>query len=198
MSGMTTATMIATGATVASTAIGAMGAIQQGNAAKAAGNYNAQVAAQNAQIATQNANYTAAQGEQNVAAAGAETRAKVAAITANQGASGVDINSGSAVDVRQSEAKLGMLNALNVRSQAVRQAYGLQTDAAGYTAQSQLDKANAKASKTAGYLSAGTTVLGGVGKAADYSKSLFTNDPVGMTDPNADSSLPWSTHYAGA
>jgi len=148
-------------ATIGSTAMSAVGAIQQGNAAKAAAGYNAQVAAQNAQIQKQNAEFAGAQGEQNVAAAQAETRAKLAAIEANQGASGVRLDSGSFSDVRQSEAKLGMLNALNIRSDAARRAYGFQGDAMNYTAQAGLEKAKGKTAKTAGYLNAATTVLGG-------------------------------------
>jgi len=188
-------------ATVGSTAMGAVGAIQQSKAASAAAGYNAKVAAQNAEVATQNANYAGAQGNQNVAAAQAETRAKVAAIEANQGASGVDINSGSAVDVRQSEAKLGMLNALNSRSKAVRDAYGFQTQSTNYTAQSKLDKSQAKSAKTAGYLNAATTVLGGAGKAADYYGAHLTKtDPVGLTGDYGpyDNSLPWRNTPMGA
>ena len=169
-------------AMVAATGFQVAGQIQQANAASAAAGYNAKVAQQNAEIATQNANYAGAQGEQNVAAAQSESRAKVAAITANQGASGVDVNSGSSVDVRQSEAKLGMLNALNVRSQAVRQAYGFQTESVNDMAQSKLDKMQGKAAKTAGYLNAASSVLGGAGKAADYyGNHLSKTDPVGLT-----------------
>lgn len=178
---------IALAATIGSTVISGIGAIQQGNAASAAAGYNAKIAAQNAQIAQQNARYTAAEGEQNVAAAGAETRAKVAAITANQGASGVDINSDSSVGVRESEAKLGMLKSLNLRSQAVRQAYGYETQSANDLAQAKLDKMQGKSAKTAGYLDAGASILGGVGKTADYLKQ---GDPVGLTG-NSSSGDDW-------
>lgn len=163
-----TLSMIAIGSTVASAGVGAMGAIQQGQSQAAAAGYNAKVAANNAQIATENANFVGAEGEQNVASAGAKTKATVAAITANQGASGVNINTGSSVDVRESAAKVGMLNALNVRSEAARKAYGYQTEAASDTAQSQLLRSQQKAAKTAGFLNAGATILGGVSKGAMF------------------------------
>lgn len=174
---------LAIAATLASTAVGAAGQIGQSRANAAAAGYNAKVAAQNAQLATQNANYVGAQGEQNVAAEGAKTRAGEGAITASQGASGVKLNSGSSVDVRESAAKIGMLNALNVRSQAARQAYGYQTQAVSDTAQSQLYRSQQKADKESGIINAGATILGGIGAASAYSKFLATSDPTsGLTN----------------
>lgn len=172
-------------ALAASAGIQAIGAIQQSQAAAASAGYNSKVAAQNAQIATQNADYTGAQGEQNVGAEGAKTRAAESSITANQGASGVEINNGSSVDVRESAAKVGMLNALNVRSQAARAAYGQQVQATSDIAQSQLLRSQQSADKTAGFLNAGATILGGAGKAArfgggdSYSQWLNQSSPTG-------------------
>lgn len=163
---------IATAATIGSSAISALGAISQSRASAASAGYNAKVAQQNAEIATKNAQFTGAEGEQNVGAAGAATKAKIAATLANEAGSGVNINSGSAVDVRESEAKLGMLNALNVRSQAARQAYGYQTQSASDTGQAALLRKQQSADQEAGYINAGATVLGGVGKASQYTNWL--------------------------
>ncbi len=163
---------IGTAASIGSSLIGGLGALSQSRSAAAAAGYNAKVAQQNAQIATQNAQFTGAEGEQNVAAAGAQTKAKVAATLANEAASGVDVNSGSAVNVRESEAKLGMLNALNVRSSAARQAYGFQTQSVSDNAQAELLRKQKVSDEVGGYLDAGATVLGGVGKASQYSTWL--------------------------
>ncbi len=173
---------IAIAALAGSAGIGAMGAIQQGNAQAASAGYNAKIAAQNAQIATKNAEYIGAQGNENVAAESQKTRAAEGAITANQGASGVNVNTGSAVDVRESAAKVGMLNALNVRSQAARQAYGQQIQSTSDMAQSQLLRSQQKADKTAGFLNAGATILGGAGKAAMFAGGGGTGDTGGGTD----------------
>lgn len=174
---------LAIAATVGSTAVSALGSIQQGNAASASAGYNAQVASNNAKIATQNAQLVGAQGEQAVGAAGAETRAKVGATVAGQGASGIDVNTGSAVDVRESEAKLGMLSALNIRSQAAQKAYGFQTEAAADVGQENLDKSQQSYDKTAGYVGAATDILGGAGKAAAFSNFLSAGDPTsGITN----------------
>lgn len=154
-------------ATIGSAAIGTMGAIQQGNAAKASADYNAQVQNNNAKISLQNATFAGQKGAAAAEAESMKTRAKVGAITANQGASGVDIGSGSSVDVRSSASEMGELSAINIRSNAAREAYGYQTDAAGDKAQAQLDKAEGRNAQTAGYMNAGKTILGAAGSAAN-------------------------------
>lgn len=163
---------LATAATIGATALSAVGAISQSRASAASAGYNAQVAQNNAQIATQNSQFAGAEGEQNVSASTAKTRALVGATLANQGASGVDVNSGSSVNVRESEAKIGALNALNIRSQAARSAYGYQVGATSDEAQAALLRSQKKNDITAGYLDAGATVLGGLGKASQYTRWL--------------------------
>jgi hypothetical protein len=158
----------AAAAIAASSAVKGVGAIQQGNAAAGAATYNANVAAQNSQLLTTEANLTGAVGAQNVAASEQATRAKIGATQANQGASGINVNSGSSVDVRKSEAEVGMYNALNIRSQAARQAYGYTTEAAHQMGESALQTSAAKSDKTAGLISAFGDVLGGAGQAAQY------------------------------
>ena len=178
----TVASGLAAAATVGSAVIGGVGAYQQGQAASAAAGYNAQVAENNAKIATQNANLAGATGEANVGAAGAKTRAGVGATIASQGAAGIDVNSGSAVDTRESESKIGMLNALNIRSQAAQSAYGFQTQSASDTGQAALDRSQASSENTASYINAGSTVLGGIGKAAAFSDWLNSSGPVPLTE----------------
>lgn len=167
---------LAIAATVGSSVIGGLGAIQQSRAQAASAGYNAKIASENAKIATQNAGFVGAEGEQNVAAESQKTRAVEGAIIANQGASGVNVNTGSNVDVRESAAKVGMLNALNVRSQAARAAYGYQTQAFSDLAQSKLLRSEQKSDITGGYINAGATILGGTGRAAMFASGGGTPD----------------------
>lgn len=155
-------------ATFAAAGLQAAGQVQQGQAAAASAGYNAKVAARNAEIATQNANFAGAQGEQNVGIQGMKNAARIGDLRANQGASGVDVNTGSSVPVRESLAKVGMLDALTLRSNAVKEAYRSQVEAASYKAQSELDRAQQSADKRAGFINAGATILGGAGKAAMF------------------------------
>ena len=166
---------LATVATIGSTALSAVGAIGQSRAAAASAGYNAQIAQQNAQLQTQSANFAGSEGEQNVGIQGAKNKAAIAATLANQGASGVDVNSGSSVNTRESEAKLGVLDALTIRSNAAKSAYGYSVGASSQQAQSQLLKSQQGNDVSAGYLNAGSTVLGGLGNAAKYTNWLNSN-----------------------
>lgn len=173
-------------ATVGSSAIQGIGAIQQSQASAASAGYNAKVAGMNANIATTNANFAGAQGEQEVGVQGMKNKAEVGSITAAQGASGVDVNTGSSVNVRQSAAEVGMLNALTIRSNAAKAAYGYQTQSANDVAQAALDRSQQSADKTAGFVNAGADILGGVGKAASFAY-LGGSDPTGgITGANVD------------
>lgn len=167
---------IGTVTSIAGAGIGALGAIQQGKAAKASANYNAEVATNNANIAKQNASFAAQEGTANTEAASMQSRAKLGAIVANQGASGVDVNSGSSVDVRSSAADLGELNALTVRSNAARQVYGYQTEGENYQAQAGLDTAQAANAMPAAVVGAGSSLLGGVGSASSAYAGFLKNN----------------------
>lgn len=171
---------IALATAVGSTALSAYGAYEQGQASKAAAGYNAQLAANNAKVAQQNAAYAGAEGDVNAGNEGMKTRATVGAITANQGASGVRLDSGSSVATRESAAKVGMLNQQTIRSNAARTAYGYQTQAANATAQGQLYNYESKMANQSSYINAGSTILGGAGRALNnYQKFLLNNDNTG-------------------
>lgn len=159
------ATSLAT--SLASGAMGAIGSIEQGRAAAAAANYNSMIQARNAQVANANAAVTARSGESQAAISEQKTRAVAGAIKANEAASGIDVNSGSALLTQTSSEDLGALDALTIRSNASRQAYGYETQAASEQNQSQLSQFEAQADTTAGNIGAASTILGSVGSATD-------------------------------
>ena len=166
--------------------VGAVGAIEQGNATSAADNYNAKIAKANAQIATQSANYAGAAGTAQAEQAGLQSRSKLGAIVANEGASGVDINSGSNLQVQSSARELGELNAITIRSNAARTAYGYQVQGANDTAQSQLDTFAANNATTSGDIGEGSTLLGGLGSAAsNYAKFTMNGGGSGLNSGTA-------------
>ncbi len=143
----------------ASAGMQALGSIAQGKAASNAAKYNAQVAENNAKIAKQNATFAGAEGAQHQEQQGLKNRATSASIRANQGASGIDVNSGSAADVQASQRMLGQLDVANIRANAVRKAYGFQTDAVSYQSEAALQRTNAKNATKAGYIGAASTLL---------------------------------------
>lgn len=160
------------GATAASTAATAYGQVRAGRASSQAADYNAQIAQNNTQIAKQNATWAGQEGVQQASISEQKTRAGIGAITANQGASGVDIHSGSSAAVRASAKEVGALDAMTIRSNAARRAYGYETQGTSDTAQAQLDRFTAKNDTTAGNIGATSTVLGGAAKS--YEAGTFS------------------------
>lgn len=164
---------VAAAAAVIGGGVGAYGAIESGNAAASAASYQNQVAQNNAIIANQNAQQATAAGEAQVTQSQLKTAATIGAIKTDQAASGLDVNSGSNVDVQSSAKELGELDALTIRNAAARQAYGYQTQSMSDVASGQLLSAQSSQDLTAGMFGAGGSILGGVGSAAnDYGKYL--------------------------
>lgn len=151
--------------------LSAIGGLMGAQAQSANAEYQAQVAQNNAQIAKQNANWTMQAGEEKAQQMGLQTRSEVGSIKAAQAANNVDVNSGSAVDVRSSASELGELNSLTIRSNASREAYGYETQSMNDTAQSQLDSAQASQAMTAGMFDVAGSLLGGASSTVgNYSK----------------------------
>ncbi len=149
------------GVGLAGAGVSAAGSIEAGNAGQAAAAYRSQVAANNAKIAQTNARMDIQAGEVAATNQGLKTRAKVGEEKAAQGAAGVDVNTGSAVDVRAGTAEIGMLDALTVRSNAAKQAYGQLVNASNYETQSKLDLMEGEQAKKAGEIGAISSLLGG-------------------------------------
>jgi hypothetical protein len=163
--GGTSLATIGSYASLASSVIGGIGSLTKGMAGSQSAKYNAAIASQNASIAQQNAQRASMAGEQAAAMKERQTRANVGQIEANQAASGIDVNKGSAPDVRSSAAMNGELDAITIRSNAARDAYGYQTDSAKYTGEAALHRSEAGYDAMGGYIDTGTTILGGVGNA---------------------------------
>lgn len=154
----------------------AQGQIQAATGEAQAALFNSEIATANAGIATQNATMVGQAGDAQAGISEQQTRAQVGAIKVNQAAAGVDVNSGSAVDVRNSASGVGMLNALTIRSNAAKQAYGFQTQAASDTAQSKLDVAQAGNDIKAGNVAAKGTILGAEGASvSNFGNYLLQN-----------------------
>lgn len=122
--------------------------------------YQAQVARNNAIITQQNADYERAAGEVAAGAKLFETGAVVSKQRAAQGASGVDVNRGSAVDVQASTRQLGALDAATIMHNALRKVYGYGVEKTGFENEATLRTMSAGFSRRAG-----ATALG-LGKQA--------------------------------
>lgn len=145
--------------TAVSAGVGAIGAISSATAASNNANFQAQVASNNAIAARNNATYALKAGEAKTQAVGLRAAQQGGAIKAAQAANGVDVNSGSAVDVQTSAREQGDLDEATTEHNAALQAYGYRTQATNFDAQAQLDKSAASSDLTGGFLNAGAGLL---------------------------------------
>jgi len=151
---------------VAGAGISAYGTMEQGAAQAASANYAAQVARNNATIANQNATYAEAAGQRSASDEAMKNAATVGHIKARQGASNIDVNSGSAVTVRESQRELGKLDTETVLNNAELQAYGYRSQAANFQAQAGLEEQEAEQAPVGADISAAGGFLSGASGAA--------------------------------
>lgn len=139
---------------------GAAGALYGGIAAGNAASYQAHISQVNAQIAKQNADYAIEAGTAKTAQVGEQAAQRGGAVKAALAANGVDVNTGSAVDVETGTRKSGLLDEQTTANNAELEAYGYKSQATSYTAQSNLESAEAEEAPIAGALNAGGSLLG--------------------------------------
>ena len=103
--------------------------LYQASAARAAGRYEQQVAERNATIADQQAEQARQIGNIEEERQLRRVRAALGAQRAALAANGIDVNSGTALDLQAETAGFGAADALNLRSNALREAWGFKVDA---------------------------------------------------------------------
>ena len=120
------------------------GTLYNGIATSQAASYRATVARNNAQIANQNATRAIAAGQQQAANQSLQNAETIGGIKTAQAANGVDVNSGSALDVQVSQRAKGQLDAQTALQKAQVEAYGYRVNAVSDTGQAQLEQATAE------------------------------------------------------
>ena len=158
--------------TLGSTLLGAAGQVQQAKATAEANKYNAQVAEMNAQIAEKQAKDAIERGKQEEQQKRLQTSQLEGRQRAAMAANGVDLSFGSPLDTIVDTAKMGEIDALNVRTNAYREAYGYKVQGTNQLASAKLDRMRADAAVKGGYLDAVGTILGGSGKVYTQAKTL--------------------------
>lgn len=146
--------------------VSALGQLFGGGAQSSMYKYQAGVAQMNAQIARQNAEYSIRTGETEALQSGWKSRFQGGEIKAAQGRSNLDVSSGSARQVQESQHMVGQIDQNIIRENAGRRAYGYLTEAASQDAQAKADTAAAKTSQTASYIGAAGTLIGTAGSVA--------------------------------
>lgn len=160
---------------IAGIGLSAYGQIRQAQQAKKVGEAQKEAAESQAELAEYNAAVGELQAKSALEAGAAEesrfregVRLMIGSQRAGQAASNVDVGFGSAVDVQEDAAYLGELDALTIRTNAARQAWGYKVEAEDYRKRAEIarkegvmfEKAGS-AARTAGLIGAAGTVLGG-------------------------------------
>lgn len=147
--------------------LGAMGADKKADAEQASYAYKAQVARNNAIILERNAASITEAGGVAAQTNDLKTRNLIGTQLVIQAASGLDVNSGTAVNVRQSAADMGHLDTLTILSNAGKQSAGAKAQAANFLADADLSTAAGSYARDAGDINIATSLLGGATSVAD-------------------------------
>lgn len=121
----------------------------------------------NASLADNQAADATARGEEGASSVTRATRALGGSQRAALAAQGVNIGSGSALDVVESDQRLGALDALTIRNNAAREAWGFQTQAAGYRSQADWTQSAARNQAKGIRRQSVGTLLGGAAELAN-------------------------------
>lgn len=140
------------------------GQVQQGDAAQAQANYQAAVDRRNADIADYQSREAISRGEVAVAERrkqiGIDESKQIALLAAN----GIDVQDGSSLDIIGDTNYTGELDALAIRDNARREAFGHEVGASNYLASAGMSEASGRSAKRAGTMGAFTTLATGAAK----------------------------------
>lgn len=167
---ITLTTALAMGSLAASaggTVMSAMGAQRQAQATSDAANYQAQVARNNQMVADWKSADDLARGAVAVQQRQTKTALQIASQRAAMGSTGGDVNSGSALDIVGDTAASGEFDALTIRNNAEREAYGDKVQAGNFGADAGLDTMRANSAASMEALGVGANLLAGASSVAD-------------------------------
>jgi hypothetical protein len=176
---MAFAAPVALAAGVIGAGVSAYGTMEAGQAQAAAANYQAQVQRNNAIIAEQNAQYAEKAGQVQAGTQSLKSAAAGGKIKAAQAASGVDVNTGSAVDVQEAQREGGKLDTETVLSNAELQAYGYRSQGANFQAEAGLEQMEAEQAPIGADLAAGGQLLSGASGLGFKWSQLGNNNTAG-------------------
>lgn len=169
------------GAGMAATAGGgllsAFGSISSGIANEGMYNYQASIAKINEQIDAQNAEYALQTGRQQNQQFGFKAGQQMGQIKTAEASSGFDVRSGSAAQVQASQRGLDRLDMEVLHSNAAKTAYNYEIQGTMEGAQASLYQKAGSNALAAGFVGAGSSLLGG---AASVSSEWLQGQRVGL------------------
>lgn len=155
------------GTTILGGAIQAKGAEQKAAAQSQMYTYQAGIADLNRRIALDNRDYAIYSGGEEAKRYGMKSAQAAGSIKAKQGASGVDVGSGSSVDVQKAQKQVSDLDTATIRNNAARKAYGYQVEAESDSMQTEMYQAASKNSLEAGNIAAASSLISTASSVSD-------------------------------
>lgn len=142
------------------------GAYSQYKALNAQGNYQKNQYDFNSKVAEMQAEDALQRGEQAVAISRKQIGATVGSQRTASAAQGVDVNSGSAVETQADTKYVGAMNAIMIRNNAWREAWGYKNQALGATFAGEFAKMSASNQAANTLLTGGLNAVGFLGRGA--------------------------------
>lgn len=160
--------------TIAATAVATMGTVFSGYVAAKQDAYAAGIASNNAVYAQRAAVAAQTAGDRESVAQGEQLSSLKGQQIAAMAANGVDLSSGSPLDVQSASAVLGAQDAQTTRDNTAMRVQGFQIDSANYTAESAADHAKIGSDWVSAGLGATSTILGGASSAMGAAQKYGT------------------------
>lgn len=171
-----TAAVIGIVGTIASTTIGVVSSVQSANAQKAQYDYQAQVAKKNAEIAQNNADQKRQEGIEEARQQRMKTLRAIGSQQAAMAANGIDISSGTALDVVEDTAAMGELDALTTRYNYETHAVGFEQQANNFNNQASLDTFAGQNAYKSGMTSAIGSGIKGLADTASVASKWYSGN----------------------
>lgn len=176
MSGVDTAVILSLALVAAAGAASAFGAVQAGNAQKAAASRQAQIDQQNADVAAQDRITNIKTAQLNQADKARSDQKQTASLLAAYGSSGLEL-AGSPLDVIASTTQDMALDERRIGFQGDVQGRNDALKIIGYDNAADTATAAGQQAQTAGYIGAGADLLGGAAKVAGGVSKASSDTP---------------------
>lgn len=160
-----TLTIASMAMTAASTAVSVIGQGQAADAQQAQLRYQQSIYRNNQILAQRRADDARLRGEQAADAQRDKTQQLIGRQRATLAGNGVELDTGSALEITTDTAGIGERDALTIRSNAEREALGYEAEGMNFGGQAAL--AGYQADNTSATLGQAATIFGGLGSVAD-------------------------------
>lgn len=166
---------------IAGTAVSVTSAVQSANAQKAQYEYQSKIAQKNANIAQANADQKRQEGIEEARMQRIKSLQNVGSQQAAMAANGIDVSSGTALDIAEDTAAMGELEALTTRYNYESQALAYEQQAENYNNQSTLDSIAATNAYKSGVYSALGSTAKGLGSLSSVADKWYSSSSSGLS-----------------